>query len=492
MGLTTGAHPSRRHRPKRRRLANLLPPNPSCCEMLEDRLLLAVIDVPGGDIANGTIWHAGDIQHITGNLHIPTGSTLTIEAGAIVKFNSGGDLKLLVDGTLLAQGTAQLPIVFTSTDDDTGRDGILGTADDNDTNNNGSSTANPGQWESINFSARSRSPSILDHVDIRFAGENAAGAIVTAGPLTISNSTIRDCSSSGIRITASNPTISQDKFIRNGLSFTGAAISMDLASNPTITSPTLSNNRTNGVLVDGGTLTQDGVWDDVDIVYRMSGNVTVPAGRTLTIAAGQFVKFNAGGDQKLQVDGTLLAQGTAQKPILFTTTDDDTGQDGVLGTGDDNDTNNNGSSTANPGQWESINFSARSGSPSILDHVDIRFAGENAAGAIVTAGPLTISNSTIRDCSSSGIRITASNPTISQDTFIRNGLSFTGAAISMDLASNPTITSPTLSNNRTNGVLVDGGTLTQDGVWDDVDIVYRMSGNVTVPAGRTLTIAAGQ
>src|SRR5262249_18305555 len=151
---------------------------------------------------------------------------------------------------------------------------------------------------SINFSARSGSPSILDHVDIRFAGENVPAAVITAGPVTISNSTIRNTSSSGIRINASNPTLTNLTFIGNGNAFTGSAISMDLASNPAISGVTLTNNRFNALTLDGGTLTQDAVWDDPDIVYRMGGSITVPAAKTLSIGAGMVIKLSAGGDLK--------------------------------------------------------------------------------------------------------------------------------------------------------------------------------------------------
>src|SRR5437762_442779 len=104
MGSITSAIRSNRRKSKVRRRANLLRTNPWLCETLEDRLLLAIIDVAGGDLSLGTTtWASGDIQHITGNVRVPLGSTLVIQAGATVKFDDGRDLKLLVDGTLLAQ-----------------------------------------------------------------------------------------------------------------------------------------------------------------------------------------------------------------------------------------------------------------------------------------------------------------------------------------------------------------------------------------------------
>ena len=70
---------------------------------------------------------------------------------------------------------------------------------------------------------------------------------------------------------------------------------MDLASNPTITGVTAENNGSNAVTLDWGTLAGDGFWDDPDIVYQLSGDVTVPAGATLTLAGGQVVIGDQGG-----------------------------------------------------------------------------------------------------------------------------------------------------------------------------------------------------
>ena len=99
---------------------------------------------------------------------------------------------------------------------------------------------------------------------------------------------------------------------------------MDLASNPTIQGVTMTGNGRNGLLVDGGTLSLDNAWACPDIAYLLMGTVTVPAGKTLTIQPGMVVKFDAGRDFAIQVNGTLLAPGTAAKPIYFTTSYDDT------------------------------------------------------------------------------------------------------------------------------------------------------------------------
>ncbi|WP_264524912.1 right-handed parallel beta-helix repeat-containing protein [Flavobacterium sp. N502536] len=73
---------------------------------------------------------------------------------------------------------------------------------------------------------------------------------------------------------------------------------------------TLSSN--NLVLVNGNV---SGLWTKGN-TYRVTGNITVPAGQTLTIEEGVEIKFD--GYYSLIVNGTLLANGSSNKYIKFT------------------------------------------------------------------------------------------------------------------------------------------------------------------------------
>jgi hypothetical protein len=90
-----------------------------------------------------------------------TGSP-TIEGGVILKaepgvrFNIG---KPIVKGTLVAEGTAESPVVFTSSAKEPG----------------------PGQWSYIKFEPGSGA-SLLDHTEVRYGGSvNGSGAIEING-----------------------------------------------------------------------------------------------------------------------------------------------------------------------------------------------------------------------------------------------------------------------------------------------------------------------
>src|SRR5665213_2145334 len=72
-------------------------------ERLEDRVLLATWSGNVFDTTPGTpLWTNTAVQEITGNVDVPAGQTLTVQAGTVVKFDSG--TSLTVDGTLVAKG----------------------------------------------------------------------------------------------------------------------------------------------------------------------------------------------------------------------------------------------------------------------------------------------------------------------------------------------------------------------------------------------------
>lgn len=86
------------------------------------KLVFAQTSFQGG-IYNNTTWTlANSPYHITGNVVVFPGKTLTIEPGVHVivdadsTFNTGNYITFEVRGNLVAQGTVNAPIIFTSTD----------------------------------------------------------------------------------------------------------------------------------------------------------------------------------------------------------------------------------------------------------------------------------------------------------------------------------------------------------------------------------------
>lgn len=87
-----------------------------------------IIDKPGSDLVKSGIltqdetWTANNVYILDGRVVVAEGVTLTIEAGTIIKAEKGQATEaaaLIVDqgGKLMANGTADAPIIFTSIDD---------------------------------------------------------------------------------------------------------------------------------------------------------------------------------------------------------------------------------------------------------------------------------------------------------------------------------------------------------------------------------------
>jgi hypothetical protein len=93
-------------------------------------------------------------------LTIPAGVTLTIQPGVIVKsIVYQISATFVINGTLIAQGTPADPIVFTSAKDD---------AYGGDTNNDGATAPNTGDWSNIVIEAASGSSSLVEHCIFRY------------------------------------------------------------------------------------------------------------------------------------------------------------------------------------------------------------------------------------------------------------------------------------------------------------------------------------
>ncbi|WP_146526339.1 carboxypeptidase regulatory-like domain-containing protein [Novipirellula artificiosorum] len=387
---------------------------------------------------------------------------MTIGAGQIIKMRSGG---ITVHGRMIAEGTASDPIMFASYRDDS----IGG-----DTNGNGPSGPGDADWGDIEFTSTSTG-SVLNHVELRSGSFRGSyhQLSVNGGELTLSNSVIRN-GARGIQILNSDPVITNITLQNHKYE----AVTMDLESNPTIRGFTAVGNGSNALVLFGDTLPANTTWDNPDVVYLPSAPITVPEGVTLTIDAGQVVKWGKVVDA-LTVQGTLVTRGTDEAPVVFTANVDDS-----IG----GDSTGNGPSGGFSGAWGQIKLTETS-TGSELDGLHLRYGGygSNSHQLFVDGSELTLTNSVLFG-GNRGLQVSNSDPTIRNVQFQNQKYN----AARIDLMSNPDFENISFDNNATNGVEMLGGSLPADTNWDDPEVVYVMTGDITVPTGVTLNVAAGQ
>jgi murein DD-endopeptidase MepM/ murein hydrolase activator NlpD len=145
-----------------------------------------------GDLKDGTRWRVNpEFPHVlNGTLSVPSGATLTMDPGAVVKSSADGG-HLVVEGMLEAEGTAQDSVVFTSIKND---------AYAGDTNGDGDETTpSPGDWESIEF--RPGSSGTLEYAVVSYGGSRSFPMIEVFGTApTITNSRISKSGGTGIDV----------------------------------------------------------------------------------------------------------------------------------------------------------------------------------------------------------------------------------------------------------------------------------------------------
>ena len=344
---------------------------------------------------------------------------LAIDPGIVTKLG-GARIEVQSGAQLLTEGTAANPTILTSLADDSyGRGGTFDTTRDGTT-----STPGPGDWAGIYFAAASSGS--IDRAYLGYGGGRSAieGNFANFNVIEILQSDVRVANSTiennangddaeidtlqgtarNGRLTNESATIfvrgAQPRLLNNVIRKNlGAVVNINVNSlNPLLVDdsgrstgpidlvgsfitnhgPLVSGNRandneTNAMVVRGGTLTTQSIWDDTNIVHVLldgvvSGNFHTSGGvRLLSKPGSSLVVKLDGADAGFTAEGTPLdiddriggmvqIVGQPDAPVVLTALADDTVGAGFETDGTpQTDTNNDGGASApTAGDWRGI------------------------------------------------------------------------------------------------------------------------------------------
>ena len=196
-------------------------------------------------------------------------------------------------------------------------------------------------------------------------------------------------------------------------------------------------NLYNGIGVTGS-LSSNVTWGN-NLPYIVIGTLTLEINTSLTLQPETVIKFQSAA--KMVINGQLISQGAEGHPVFMTSIKDD-----AVG----GDTNNNG--TANSpakGDWDSISFTATSGT-SVFNYVVMRYGGSSSSTGMLYfngGSPSSTTNLVIQGSLYRGVYCINASPYLESVSITENTVGFYNAT-----SGYPTIMFSNICGNSSYGV----------------------------------------
>jgi hypothetical protein len=408
------------------------------------------------DITTSTTWTSDKTYFITGDITIGNNSVLTIQPGTVIKFNAGSSLTVgyASNATLIANGTASQPIIFTSA-------ALVPAA---------------GAWEGLFFDGHTLNNTSLSYCNILYAGSNTNyGALNIDGcDLSVTNCTISLSGSYGIWTNYTNSLGGFSTFNNNSVNTTSKyGLVINAQKLGTIGTGNIFTNCF-GIQINGDfRSTSAQTWKNLNVPYIVDSEVDIDG--NLTIEPGTQFKFEATGWLAIgyYAATTFIADGTSSSTIKFTSN----------------------ASSPIAGSWRGIAFYGYTQTNSKLNYCIIDYAGSNVSNGslhMVDNSSILFTNNTIRNSSSFGIIVDAN---AGFQSFTGNTIfSCANHLISISTKHLPDLGTPnTFTAETGKGIQVSGDVqYANDVIWKKQTADFYITGgendidgNITIEAGST-------
>jgi len=412
------------------------------------------------------------------NLVINNDASITFTPGTVTKLIQGNSL--FIEGNMTAVGTPENPIVFTSLKDDL----YAG-----DTNGDSTETCpNPGDWCSIELGSNTTSSILLENTLISYGGDdNFPSLNILSNNVEISHSLITKSAYMGIYCAYVSPSIHDCKITENateGIFFPSADDTLPLI----LTNNTFQNNKNwpillgycninTDIILSGNTCTGSdrngfGISGRItgDIMFEADTNMpiviinqdlSINKSARLTISPGTIIKFNSEGSD-IHVNGSIVASGTIEKPVIFTSIDDDSS-----GGNTDNDEYE---SIPSHGTWGGIWFDQTNGE-NLFNFAHFKYGGINTNSGMINLlySNLVIENCIIAHSRQNGLFIDSSNMEILNTNIYSNDVAGIFSTKSL-----PVIVNNNIYDNKIWGVYNEDPSV-------EIDAMYNWWGDITGP-----------